>query len=298
VTARLAALLAGIVAASAGLAAQQPRFRSSAATVIVDVSVTDDGKDVPNLTTRDFRLTDNGVPQAITTVARVALPIDVTFIADISGRTEGAVLDSFRRAIDDVLGRLGVDDRASLVLFDPRIRELDGLERSRLNISAEHRPSTGGPAALVDAVAVSLIRTDDPGRRRMAVVFSDGQDAGSFLDEGDLMDVAARSGVTIFVVAVTDGTSRTPQRPANLALLSTLAEATGGMVAVVQRDEDVGPPFIAALQAFRTSYVLQYTPAQVEASGWHDLQVTVPRSGRYTVRARKGYFADGTPPRQ
>jgi VWFA-related protein len=289
----LLAVIAGawLLAAPRGHA-QQPVFRGSAATVVVDVSVTAGGEDVPDLTAKDFRLADNGVPQTITHVSRQALPIDVTFVPDISGQTEGPLLDSLRRAIDDVLARLGTNDRASLVLFDPWIREVEGIERSRLSIDAERRPNAGSASALLDAVATTLIRPSDPGRRRMAVLFTDGQDAGSFLDEADLLDVARRSDVTVFTVAVTDGTTRTPMRAANAGLLNALAEATGGAVAVVQRDQDVSESFTRALAAFRTTYVLQYTPAKVEPGGWHEVEVRLARTGRYQLRARRGYFGD------
>jgi VWFA-related protein len=289
------AVAVGCLLAPQAVGAQQPTFRGSAATVVVDVSVTNNGKDVPNLTAADFRLTDNGVAQTITRVTREALPIDVVCVADISSRTEGPLLDSFRRAFDEVIARLGGDDRASLVFFDPHIREIVGFEKRRLSVSAETRASSGGASVLIDALASSIVRSFDPGRRRMAVVFSDGQDAGSFLDESDVMDVAARSGVTIFAVAVTDGTTRTPQRPANVGLLSALAEVTGGAVEVVQRDEDVSVSFIRAFNAFRTSYVVQYTPAGVTGPGWHELDVRLVRPGRHTVRARKGYFGDAAP---
>jgi VWFA-related protein len=277
------------------LSAWQAVFQSSATAVVVDVAVTRDGKPVADLAAGEFRLTDNGVTQTITTVSRERLPVDVTFVPDLSGRTEGPLLDSFRRAIDDVLGRLRAEDRASLVLFDPHIREVTGLERSRLQIRAASGLETGAATALLDAVAASLVRPDDPGRRRMVVVFSAGQDAASFLDEADVIDVAARSGVTIFSVAVTDGTMRVPQQPANAGLLEALAEATGGLVAVVQRDEDVSLSFVRAFEAFRTSYVLQYTPAGVTPGGWHSLEVRVTRPGRHDVRARKGYFGAPAP---
>ncbi len=293
-TCRWLAVLAWVVVPHL-MAAQQPTFRSSAATVVVDVSVTENGRDVPGLSANDFRVTDNGVPQTLTAVRREALPIDVTYVADISHRTEGAFLDSFRRAFDDVLARLGTGDRAQLVLFDPRIRELEGFERAQLSITAERRSASNGAAAVLDALAASLIRSFDPARRRMMILFSDGQDAGSFLDEQDVIDVAVRSGVTVFAVAVTDGTTRTPQQPANRSLLTALAEATGGVVAIVQRDQDLNKSFTDAFTAVRTRYVLQYTPTGVPGPGWHELNVRVTRAGRTTVRARKGYFGDAVP---
>jgi hypothetical protein len=126
----------------------------------------------------------------------------------------------------------------------------------------------------------------------MAIVMTEGQDGGSFLDEPELFDVAARTDMAVFVVAVTDGTSRVPQRPSNERMLRALANATGGAVAVVQRDADLGASFIRELEDFRTSYVLRYSPNGVPAGGWHDVDVRLNRQGRFEVRARKGYFGE------
>ena len=41
--------------------------------------------------------------------------------------------------------------------------------------------------------------------------------------------------------------------------------------------------------------MLRYVPNGVALTGWHDIDVKVLRPGRFTVRARKGYFIDGTP---
>lgn len=290
-SARLAALL---VLPLAGLtaAAQQPTFQLATSSITVDASVTRDGTPVTGLTARDFRLTDRGVVQTITDVSREQFPVDVTFVADLVGSVEGPWLNGFRRAFEGMRRSLRDGDRGRLVLFDPRIREVTGIEYARVDIQAPKWPSDGGASSLLDALAVSLVRDANPEYRRMAIVMTEGQDGGSFLDEPELFDVAARTDTAVFFVAVTDGTSRVPQRPTNERMLQALANATGGAVTVVQRDADLGASFIRELEEFRTSYVLRYSPTGVPAGGWHDVDVRVNRQGRYDVRARKGYFGE------
>jgi VWFA-related protein len=278
------------LAVAAGAAAQQPTFRAAAASVVLDVAVKRDGTPVSGLAAGDFLVTDNGVPQTVLDVSRESLPIDVTFIADLSGMVEGAQLDAFRRALDAMRRNLRNQDRGRLVVFDPRIREVQGLEEGgEVRISAENRPSDGGASALVDAVAVALVRDTNPDYRRMAILLTDGQDAGSFLDEGDLMEMAGRSDMAVFIVALTDGTTRVPQRPSNERMLRKLADTTGGALTVVQRDADLAASFVRELEAFRTSYVVRYAPTGVRPEGWHEIRVEIRRSGRFDVRARQGY---------
>src|SRR5690606_21467618 len=130
------------------------------------------GVPVRGLTAADFKVMDNGVAQTVTNISHDMLPIDVTLIADISRMREGPLLDAFRRAMDRVLEQRRPDDRARLVLFDPRIREVELLESHRLSIEADTGISPDTATSLLDALAVSLIRPPDPGRRRMAILFS------------------------------------------------------------------------------------------------------------------------------
>lgn len=284
------AVLTLLPIASLTAAAQQPTFLSEAASVVLDVSVTQNGKPVIGLTAKDFHVTDRKVVQTVADVSREQFPVDVTFVLDLVGSVEGPWLDGVRRAVETLRTALGGDDRARLVIFDPRIREIPGLEYGPIRITAENRPNEGGASSLFDAVAISLVRETDADYRRMAIVLTDGQDGGSFLDEAELLDVASRSDLTVFVVAVTDGTTRVPQRPANERLLQALADTTGGALTIVQRDADLAASFVQKLEEFRTSYVVRYTPAGSPAPGWHDVTVRLNRPGNFSVRARKGYF--------
>jgi VWFA-related protein len=287
----LATFVAGLLFGLTAFA-QQPTFRSDVASVMLEVSVKRDGKPAVGLTASDFRLTDRGVLQTIVDVSREQLRMDVTFVPDLVGAVEGPWLEGFRRAFETMRRNLREGDRARLLLFDPRIQDVTGIERSSVEFKGETRAVGGGASSLFDAVSMSLIRDADPNYRRMAIVMSDGEDGDSFLDEREMLEVAARTDVTVFVIALTDGTTRVPQRPANERMLQALADSTGGTLTVVQRDADLAARFVHELEEFRTSYVLRYTPTGVRPSGWHDVDVRLNRSGRFQVRARKGYFGD------
>lgn len=272
--------------------ARQTTFQASVASIALDVSVKRDGKPVQGLTARDFRLTDRGVPQTVTDVRQEQLPVDVTFIPDLAGTVEGPWLEGFRRAFATLQRNLRDGDRARLVTFTPRIQEIQEIQFGVVEFKGAQGPTDGGATSLNDTVAVSLVRDSSPDYRRMAILMTDGQDGGSFLDEPELFEVVARTDVTVFVVALTDGTSRVPQRPTNERMLQQLAETSGGALIVVQRDADLGASFVRELENFRTSYVVRYSPSGVAADGWHDVDVQLNRTGRFEIRARKGYFGE------
>jgi len=284
------AVAIGVAAASLPLGARQEVFRSRVDLVALDVSVRRQGQPAPDLTAADFEVRDNNVRQQVLDISRETLPIDVTLVVDLSESVAGPLLDSLTRAVDSVRRRLRPQDRATLATFTHRMdawRVMTGAPAAGPAPVALGTPR--GNTSLYDAMVVALIAPPVPDRRQMAIVFTDGYDTSSFLGETDVREVAARSGLTVFTVAVTDGTARVPQHSPDEAFFTGVAAATGGEAVVLQRDQDLGGPFLQAFENFRTSYVLRYTPAGVARAGWHDLSVKVLKAGRYEVRARKGY---------
>ena len=295
--------LAAIVVAAAvprGQAApqQQPVFRTTADVVSVDASVQRDRRPVSGLTAADFELLDNGVPQEISEVAYEKLPIDVTLVLDVSASVTGSVLDELRRALRQVRADLGTADRLRLITFNMRIRKRVDFAQPAADLDAALNTLRGaGSSAVFDALAVAMTTADVPGRRRLLVLFSDGQDSSSITDPDELLDVARRSTPTIAVILG----SPVPDRPASLvrtssalasATVNTLTERltaeTGGIVTTVKSGENLTSKFRRMVQDFRSSYVLYFTPRGVERSGAHTLEVKVKRPGA-EVRARRGY---------
>ena len=135
------------------------------------------------------------------------------------------------------------------------------------------------------------------GRRRLIVLFSDGQDSSSITDAETLLDVARRTTPTVAVVL----TSSARQRPASLLRTATklgsatvgdvadqIAGETGGFVASIEAGDNLTSTFRRVLDQFRSSYVLFFTPTGVDRQGSHTLEVRVKRV-KADVRARRGY---------
>jgi VWFA-related protein len=271
-----------------------PVFRAGADVVTVDASVQHERRPVIGLKATDFELLDNGVPQEIAEVAYEQLPIDVTMLLDVSASVTGPVLDELRRAGRQVRADLNTGDRLRLVTFNMNIRRLVDFDQSA-DVDAALAPlRAAGSSAIFDALAVALTAADTPGRRRLIVLFSDGQDSSSISDVDTLLEVARRSTPTVAIILG----SPSLERPASLlrtttaptvgALSERIAGETGGMVAVVKPGENLTSKFRRALQECRSSYVLYFTPRGVERSGVHTLDVRVKRTGA-EVRARRGY---------
>lgn len=275
-----------------------PIFRGSADVVSVDVSVLRDRRPVAGLNATDFELLDNGVVQEITEVAYEKLPIDVTLLLDVSASVTGDVLDELRRALRQVRADLGPNDRLRLLTLDMRVHRLVDFGQPAAAVDAALASlGGGGSSAVFDGLAVALSGRGEPGRRRLIVLFSDGQDSSSITDADTLLDVARRSTPTVAIILG----SPAVERPASLlrtrselasasaaALSARIASETGGAATTVTPGENLSSRFRRMLQEFRSSYVLYFTPSGVERAGAHTIEVKVKRPG-VDVRARRGY---------
>jgi len=277
---------------------QSPVFRASADVVTVDAAVQRDRRPVTGLKPADFELLDNGVPQEISDVAYERLPIDVALVLDVSASVSGSVLEELGRALRQVRADLLPSDRLRLLIFNMSVRRLVDFSQPAANIDeALASVRGGGSSAVFDSLAVALSTFDAPGRRRLVVLFTDGQDSSSISDTETLLEVARRTTPTVAIILGTPNA----ERPASLlrtsstvstlsvgALSDRLALETGGMVAPLKPGENLTSKFRRMLQEFRSSYVLYFTPRGVERSGAHTLEVRVKRFG-VDVRARRGY---------
>ncbi len=277
---------------------QSPVFRASADVVTVDAAVQRDRRPVTGLKPSDFELLDNGVPQEISDVAYERLPIDVTLVLDVSASVTGSVLEELGRALRQVRADLLPSDRLRLMIFNMSVRRLVDFSQPAANIDEALASVRGaGSSAVFDSLAVALSTFDTPGRRRLVVLFTDGQDSSSISDAETLLEVARRTTPTVAVILGTPNA----ERPASLlrtsstvstlsvgALSDRIALETGGIVAPLKPGENLTSKFRRMLQEFRSSYVLYFTPRGVERSGAHTLEVRVKRPG-VDVRARRGY---------
>jgi VWFA-related protein len=275
-----------------------PVFRASADVVSVDAAVQRDRRPVTGLKPADFEVLDNGVPQEISDVSYERLPIDVTLLLDVSASVTGSTLEELGRALRQVRADLLPADRLRLLIFNMSVRRLVDFSQPSSNIDEALASVRGaGSSAVFDSLAVALSTFDAPGRRRLVVLFSDGQDSSSISDVETLLEVARRSTPTVAVILG----SPNPERPASLlrtsssvstasvgALSDRIALETGGIVAPLKAGENLTSRFRRMLQEFRSSYVLYFTPRGVDRTGAHTLEVRVKRPG-VDVRARRGY---------
>lgn len=304
------ALSAGKAASSVASPDQVARFRSGAEVVLVDIEVMRNGRPVTGLTADDFELTDSGVRQAVQAVSLADQPLSIVLALDVSASVQGEPLEDLKRAALKAADALRPDDESALLTFSQRVALRAGWAKERAVLSDAVSTLTGsGLTALYDAVFASMALRERAAGRAVLIVFSDGYDTASWLEGPAVIQAARRSDMVVYAVfagmelAARPGQSglrsagdveflhRAFQAEPGLfrfAFLEELTSDTGGELIQVSSSRDLSPVFARIVEAFRTRYLVTYTPTGVPASGWHPIEVKLKRAAG-DVRARKGY---------
>ena len=289
----LGTVAAAVLLAAGGESAQQtPLFRAGIRTVAVPVTVTDrDQRLVTDLTREDFEILDDGRPREITVFVNEALPITVVVMLDTSISMALRLGDLFAGA-EQFLLRLLPDDRAVVGAFNDKI-QVEGeftADRDRL-IASLKELQQGNATRLYDATDASLELLQGVEGRRVVIVFTDGDDHGSRLRAGRVLDRARSDEVMIYGIGLQTEYFNGQRwvRTSPDRILRRFAEETGGGYFNLKKDSELGPPFTRIAQELRSQYVLGFEPDVLDGRV-HKLETRVKRPGM-TARARKSYVA-------
>ena len=155
-------------------------LKMDTALVTIPASVMDrDGKFVPFLKKRDFRLYEDGLEQDIESLNSVETPFHVVLVLDTSNSTLFK-FDDIQDAALAFIKQLRRDDQVMVVSFDSKVRfhsdftsDYDELRR------AIEETRIGGSTKLYEAVDKVVDRLGEIESRKAIVLFTDGVDTAS-----------------------------------------------------------------------------------------------------------------------
>lgn len=266
---------------------------SEVAGVVLEANVTDDlGRPVTNLTERDFRVSEDGAPQALDLIRSEALPATYLLLID-SSQSMSRRIDFVREAARRLVGYLRRDDRVLVVPFSLTLGAATGptADRDTILEAIGAVRATGG-TAILDSIAAAARMLKDAEGRHVIVVLTDGYDEKSERSETDALDALKQSGTSAYVVGIggVAGVSIKGER-----FLRQLASQSGGRAFFPYRDSELPDVYDHIATDVRQRYILGYTPTnQRRDGGWRAIAVDAGK-GR-TVRTRAGYFAPDPPP--
>jgi VWFA-related protein len=315
-------LLSGL---AAGWLLAQEVFRSGVDGVIIPVTVRSGNRPVGGLTAADFELRDNDVRQDIQSASAEKIPIDLTLLLDLSASVDGPTLQRLKTAVTDTAALLRGGDRIRLVAISQVLREVFSLRPKGDAMLLDGLGAEGATSAH-DRARRHHDAPSQTGRRQLIVAFTDGRDSTSIIDENTAKAVARLTDAVVDIVVpvaaargaesrrltqrngsidslgggsnvTVNGQSRGGVMPEGVPqVLSDLVAPTAGQVLPLNTDDSISGVFKTMFDDFRATYVLQYVPQGVAPEGWHQVDVTVKKRGKYDIRARRGYRGRSTIP--
>jgi Ca-activated chloride channel homolog len=288
-------------------AAQAPAtvFRSAVELVALNVVVTDASQRfVTGLQRSDFVVLEDGVAQDVTFFSAGDAPLDVALLLDTSASMTGQ-LAAVREAALGFLRVVRETDRVMVLDLKNTTRVLHPLD-SNLPAArrAIHSIEAGGSTGLYNGIYLTMrqlvtARSPHDGaavRRQAIVVLSDGRDTSSLLSYEDVLEVARRSGVSVYSIQLDSPSQRVSQVSRVLSrdeyALRELATDTGGRAFFPDRIEELAGVYESIATELAHQYALGYTPKSAEPDGgFRRVSVQVSERPGVRIRTRAGYLA-------
>lgn len=286
---RVAAALA--IGGALGALAQEPTARFEEALdigwVAVPVVVRAAGGYVEGLGRKDFRLSVDGKPVAISTfeTAREA-PVHLVILQDVSGSmATGGKLDAAREAILYLVEQARQADQFAIATFAADHLDVDvpfTLDREAVS-EALRSWRAYGTTALHDAVAwVPSVAQGRDGVKRAALLITDGLDNASRISAEKARDLVRGAQLPVYVLGLDTGSAYATDREGskifrNADLLNLLASLSGGRYFPISGPDELKEACADLIEDLRQQYVLGFTTVETGAGRSHRIQVGVDR---------------------
>jgi VWFA-related protein len=281
---------------------QQANIRVDSNLVLIPVTVTDPlNRFVTGLERENFKIFEDKLPQEITAFSAEDAPISVGVVFDCSG-SMGNKLEKSRQAVAQFFKLANPEDEFFLVQFadsaqmiQPFTRNLEDIQNRLAFVMSK------GRTALLDAVYMALQemkRAKNP--RKALLLISDGGDNSSRYTEPEIKALVKETDAQIYAIGIYEGfgsRGRTPEEANGPALLTEIAEVTGGRQYSVDNVKEL--PDVAAKIGveLRNQYMLGYSPQNQTRDGkYRKVQVKlVQPKGMPLLRPfwKQGYYAPG-----
>lgn len=257
------------------------------------------GNFVTGLQQQNFGLLDDGRPpeRVIRFVQQTNLPLRLGIMIDTSSSIRQRFPFEQQAAIDFLLQVMHPVDRAFVEGFDVQTDiEQDFTNRIDLLDSGIGRLRPGGGTALYDSLYKTcrdqmLTLQQKADVRKAMILVSDGDDDYSRATEDDAIKMCQRAETIVYTISTNTG----PSRDKGDDVLLRISDATGGRAFFPKRIDDVSEGFLNIEAELRSQYSLVYVPANFKQDGSFRTIYLQCLDPRYTVRAKKGYFAPRPP---
>jgi len=268
--------------------------------VILNATVLDGNRLVPDLKQDNFQVFEDGVKQTIISFQHTDLPVSIALVVDNSG-SMSKKRPSVNKSALDLIQASNPQDEAFVVNFsDEAIIDQDFTsDIAKLRDGLTHIDARGG-TALYDAVVASAdkLAADAKHPKQVLILITDGEDNASTTNlEQTIGRVQELSGPVIYSIGLLfgDEMSKAEVKHARKALES-LSTETGGVAFFPKSIEQVDEIAAEVARDIRSQYTLGYRSSKPTSEpGFRHVEVAVSGhgTGKLVARTRTGYFPVG-----
>jgi Ca-activated chloride channel family protein len=286
----------------------RPAFRAATEMVALNVTVVDSHeRHVTGLTSRDFAVYDDGVPQKLNFFASDEAPIDLAVLIDTSS-SMGQRLPLVQKAAIGFVKVLRPIDRGAVVAFanqmqflQPFTHDVGLLEKTIASTRAHGETALFSTLYIVLKEFARAGRSATKVRRPAIVVLTDGEDTVSLVSHDDVIELIRKTGVAIYPISIASAVeARNLDSEGKSRMLSPLdddlrrlARESGGQAFFPLRLDELERVYAWVAKELSAQYSLAYELNKPARTGvFHRLMVQVISRGDAFPRTRLGYIAE------
>jgi VWFA-related protein len=281
--------------------------------VNVDVMVVDkDGNPVPNLGRKNFKVFDDGVPQAVTNFGTAEAPMTICMLIEFSNKWWPFLYLGLRYSYDFVRV-IQPKDWVAVVSFDMKPQILTDFTQDRSEVIGALdtlRIPGFSETNLYDALSFILDKMKDVHGRKAILVVCTGIDTFSKLTYDQILKIVKSSDTVIYPISIMEFLSvRYGENIDTLQArnaLNTIAKYSGGQAYFPRFEGELPDDFQQIAGQLRTQYSLGFVPTNPSKDGkFHKLKIDLVddqgnalrivnnkgKTVKYRVVSRDGYYA-------
>jgi len=265
--------------------------------VLVPVTITDPmNRLVTGLDKENFEVYENKEEQELRTFSSEDAPVSIGVIFDMSGSMSSKI-ERAREAVIEFFKTANPQDEFFMIAFADKPEEVSDFTSSVEDIQGKLVYTVPkGRTALLDAIYLGISKMRQAKYTKKALlIISDGGDNHSRYTEGEIKSTVKEADVMIYAIGIYDHYFPTEEERLGPALLSDIAELTGGRAFTIDNPNDLGDVATKIGIELRNQYVLGYRPKNPGHDGkWRKIKVKLnPPKGLPPLRvyAKTGYYA-------
>ena len=265
--------------------------------VLVPVTITDPlNRLVTGLDKENFEVYENKQAQELRTFSSEDAPVSIGVIFDMSGSMTSKI-ERAREAVIEFFKTSNPQDEFFMITFADKPEEVSDFTSSVEDIQGKLVYTVPkGRTALLDAIYLGVSKMRQAKFQKKALlIISDGGDNHSRYTEGEIKSTVKEADVMIYAIGIYDHYFPTEEERLGPALLSDIAELTGGRAFTIDNPNDLADVATKIGIELRNQYVLGYRPKSPGHDGkWRKIKVKlIPPKGLPPLRvyAKTGYYA-------